>query len=220
MFNLAFSIGSGYMDGYITATTYPGVLLSNSVSDARSVNLVGAVLGGASATKTQQSVSFTRDTTQTSSATTAYWIFATGEYSVLRMIQITVAIDGGNAYAYVPTSANKNLNFAGVGTGEAYNEIVIPSVDMSATWGAVTGAVSAATSDAASGYGVKNLRWTEGKCVGTWGAWGECAVICGGGSQTRSFTVTTVAAYVACPNSPQTQSCDSCAAEAKRKGFN
>jgi len=47
-------------------------------------------------------------------------------------------------------------------------------------------------------------------CVGGWGAWGSCSEQCDGGSQSRTFGVTTPAAFggTACPASPESQDCN------------
>jgi len=47
-------------------------------------------------------------------------------------------------------------------------------------------------------------------CAGSWGQWDKCSTTCGAGSQSRSFSITTKAAYggVACPTTPAEQECN------------
>ena len=47
-------------------------------------------------------------------------------------------------------------------------------------------------------------------CVGTWGDWGDCSADCGGGTQTRDYSIITNASNggLPCPSSPETQDCN------------
>ena len=47
-------------------------------------------------------------------------------------------------------------------------------------------------------------------CEGSWSKWSNCSAECGGGTQTKTYTVTTQPQYGGspCPTTPETQSCN------------